>query len=561
MPTPTYVIGHRNPDADAICSAIAYAEFKKALGEPDYTAARCGNSNARIDAILARFNHPLPLYVPDVTPRLRDVMVTDIFSVTPEATCAEALDLMDQGDLRMLPVIRTDGSVEGTVSVFQLGKVFLPHLREPRRMRRVQARLSAIARSLSAKVHHIVDRDSVEELFVRVAAMDIESFGKLTAAEDIPSRQNVMIVGDRLDIQRKSIDDGVRLLVISGNQPVLPEIEELARAAGVSLMVSPWDSATTAWIIRAATAIETVVDRQFTAFDPDLSVTEARRKVAGSGASAFLVMGEDNHLAGLFSKSDLFRRSRTNLVLVDHNETSQAVPGADEVSILEIIDHHRLGPTATAQPILFINEPVGSTCTIVADLFRREGVDPTPELAGIMMSGIVSDTLLLQSPTTTAKDRSILAWLEARADIDTRSLANLIFSSGSIIRGRDPKAVIQSDYKLYDEAGLRFGVSQIEELGFANYREHSKVLGEALEQVRAKEDLFFCCLLVTDINTQNSLLLVRGDRDFIARIAYPHAEGEDAYDMPGIVSRKKQLIPYLTGLVRALRTEGGQRSA
>jgi manganese-dependent inorganic pyrophosphatase len=350
-------------------------------------------------------------------------------------------------------------------------------------------------------------------------------------------------------------------MVISGNQPILPEIAALALESGVSLMVSPWDSATTAWIIRAAAAIETVVERRFTAFSADLPVTEARRKVAGSASPIFLVLDENNRLAGLFSKTDLYRKSRTSLVLVDHNETSQAVPGADEVSILEIIDHHRLGPTATAQPILFINEPVGSTCTIVADLFRRDAIEPSPELAGIMMSGIVADTLMLQSPTATAKDRSVLSWLEARADIDARSLAQLIFSSGSVILGREPKEVIQSDYKLYAEDGLRFGVSQIEELGFANYREHSRALGDALDQIRAADDLFFCCMLVTDINTQNSLLLVRGDRDFIARISYPHAEGEDAYDMPGIVSRKKQLIPYLTGIVRAFRTEGSPRGA
>jgi manganese-dependent inorganic pyrophosphatase len=559
MASPTYVIGHRNPDADAICSAIAYAALKLARGEEGCVAARCGNSNDRIDAILQRFEHPLPLLLPDVTPRLRDVMTTDILSIAPEGTCAEALDLLDQRDLRMLPVVRADGTIEGTVSVFQLGKVFMPHLREPRRMRRVLARLSAIARSLSAVVHHMVDGDRIEELFVRVAAMDIDSFGRLTAAEDIPSGKNVMIVGDRLNIQRKSISNGVRLLVISGNQPVLPEIAELARAAGVSLMVSPWDSATTAWIIRAATAIETVVDKNYSAFNPDLPVTEARRKVASSSSAAFLVTGEDGKLAGLFSKTDLFRKSRMNLILVDHNETSQAVAGADEVSILEIIDHHRLGPTATQQPILFINEPVGSTCTIVADLFRRDGIDPSPGLAGIMMSGIVSDTLLLQSPTATPKDRSTLEWLAARAGVDARSLAQLIFSSGSVILGRDPRAVIESDYKLYEEDGLRFGVSQIEELGFANYRAHSRSLGDALEQVRAGSELFFCCLLVTDINTQNSLLLVRGDRDFIARISYPRAEGDDAYDMPGIVSRKKQLVPYLTGIVRTLRAEGAGR--
>jgi manganese-dependent inorganic pyrophosphatase len=252
----------------------------------------------------------------------------------------------------------------------------------------------------------------------------------------------------------------------------------------------------------------------------------------------------------------LLKPVRTQLVLVDHNELTQAVTGADHVTITEIIDHHRLAPLATPQPILFLNEPVGSTCTIIADLFRRDNLRPSPQIAGILMSGIIADTLHLNSPTSTEKDTLLLAWLSQIAGVDSRQLADEIFSSGSIILSSPPDNVIRSDYKIYDEDRVRFAVSQVEELGFGNFWKHSRQLAAALDQLCLTETLAFACLLVTDINTQNSLLVVKGSEDLIRRITYPAVEHDEIFDMPGIVSRKKQLIPYLTTVLHEMSAEG-----
>ena len=556
-PGSTFVIGHRNPDADAICSAIAYAAFKEARGEAGYVPARCGNSNARIDAILARFRQPLPLYLSDVTPRVRDLMVADVISIPQDATCAEALELIEGHDIRILPVVDSaTRRLTGTVSIFQLGGFFTPKVSEPRLMRQVRTRLSDIARSLKAKVLHLTDENAIEELYVRIGAMDIRSFGKFSDQENIPARQSVIVVGDRWDIQQRSIQIGVRLLVVTGSLPVDDEVVELARARGVSLIVSPYDSATTAWVIRTATTIERVIDRKFFSLDAETRISEVRRKVATSPAAAFMVLTDDGRLEGILTKTDILRPVATRLVLVDHNEMSQAVPGAGEVTITEIIDHHRLGALNTAQPILFINEPVGSTCTIVADLFRRDHLTPSPDLAGIMMAGIISDTLNLNSPTSTEKDAVLLRWLAGLAGVDPRELADTIFSSGSVILAHSPDKVVRSDFKVYLEEGVRFAVAQVEELGFGNFWAHAKALAAALEGLRGAEHLAFACLLVTDINSQNSLLLAKGDPEIIARISYPHVEQDEVFDLPGIVSRKKQLIPYLTGLLKEMQAEG-----
>ncbi len=554
--TPTYIIGHKNPDADAICSAIAYASLKEAKGEVGYVPARCGNSNARIDTILARFHQPLPVYLSDVTPRVRDVMVRDVVAICQSATCAEALELIDQHDVRILPVVTADHRVIGSVSIFQLGSFFVPHMREPREMRKVFSSLTHISRALKARIVHVERADVTEDLYVRVGAMDVKSFGKVSSGEGVPMEKTIIIVGDRRDIQLRSIELGVRALVVTGNLPIEDDIVQAAKAGGVSLMASPYDSATTAWVIRSATTLERLVDRKFASLSADIRLSDLRKKLATSTIAAYMVVNDEGKLLGILTKTDVLKPVKTRLVLVDHNEMSQAVSGADQVCIAEIIDHHRLGSLNTQQPILFINEPVGSTCTIIADLFRREGLVPSPDIAGIMMSGIISDTLHLNSPTTTEKDGVILSWLSKIASVDSRELANEIFSSGSVILGNPPDKVIRSDFKIYEEEGVRFAVSQIEELGFGNFWQHSRDLAKALQTLRDEESLLFACVLVTDINTQNSLLLVKGEEEFINRISYPSVQKDEIFEMPGIVSRKKQLIPYIGSILKEMHAYG-----
>ncbi len=553
---PTFVIGHRNPDADSICAAIGYAAYKEARGLYGDVPARAGNSNARIDAILQRFRQPLPVLLTDVTPRVRDVMVTGVFTIPQDATCAEALEIIDEHDVRTLPVLAPDQRVVGTVSIFQLGGFFVPKVRALREMRKVHTSLQHIVRALRARVENLPDPAREQELFVRVGAMDVKSFGKAAHSDGILPEQSIIIVGDRRDIQLRTIEMGVRLIVITGNLPVDEEIIRLARDKAVALVVSPYDTATSAWVVRSATKIERLIDRKFASVSPDLRLSEVRKKIASNNTPAFMVLGEDGRLQGILTRTDILRPARPRLVLVDHNEMTQAVAGAEEVTITEILDHHRLGSLSTQQPILFINDPVGSTCTIIAELFRRDGPSPSPEIAGVLMGGIISDTLNLQGPTTTEKDATLLAWLSRLAGVDARQLADLIFSSGSVILANPPEKVVRSDFKIYDEDGARFAVSQVEELGFGNFWNHAKGLANALDELCTQERLCFACLLITDINTQNSLLLFKGDPELTKRITYPAVEGEEIFDLPGIVSRKKQLIPYLGAVLRELANEG-----
>jgi manganese-dependent inorganic pyrophosphatase len=350
-------------------------------------------------------------------------------------------------------------------------------------------------------------------------------------------------------VHRRAIGMGVRLIIVTGGHRMKPDTLTLAKDAQVSVAYADTDSATTAWAVRAATLIGGLVQRDAPRFSPQEKLGVIRRRIIQSNALIYHVIDEDARLVGVFSKSDILKPVRTRLVLVDHNELSQAVDGANEVEIAEVVDHHRLGNPHTAQPILFLNRPLGSTCSIVADMFRTAGLTPSPQIAGLMMCGIISDTLLLQSPTTTPLDVSLLAWLTRIADADPRALADMIFNAGSVLSTLSPDAAVRADCKLYNEGDKRFSVAQVEELGFNNFWKCSDSLLEALERYRRENGLHFTCLLVTDIDTQGSLLLVRGDPDILQGITYSPKTPPFIFDLPGIVSRKKQLMPFLAGLL------------
>lgn len=556
MPGPIHILGHRNPDADAICSALGYADFKSRTEEGDFRAARCGHSNARIDAILDHFGVPLPSFLSDVTPRLRDQMASDVITVGPHDSCATALGLIDRHDVQLLPVVRPDRTLCGAISIFQLGQYFIPKSGGARDIRKVRTSLQLVIDALDATVLHLERADELQSLWVRVAAMDLGSFRRFQSTGEVPTRDTAIVVGDRTDIQEAALDLGVRMLVVTGGVEVEPRIVNRARDVGASIISSPHDTATTAWTIRTAARVDTVMGDPPAQFASHETVAQVRRRTGPLGPSVFMVTDESGRLEGVFTRRDLLRPSDTRIILVDHNELSQAVEGADQVQIVEVVDHHRLGDLRTEEPILFINRPLGSTCTIIADKYRAAGIRPSPRIAGVLMGGLVSDTLNLRSPTTTSVDREILGWLEELAGITGTELAELIFSSGSVLVGRSANEILALDRKEYDEGNRRFAISQVEELGLDRFWDRFEELSGALEEYRTSEDLDFALLMVTNVKSQDSLLVVEGAADLIGALAYPAVIEDKVFRLPGVVSRKKQLLPFITGILKRSQTEG-----
>ena len=537
------VIGHRNPDTDAICSAIGYAEFKRRTGLTEAVAARCGDTNDRIDFVLNTFGVPPPKFVADVSPKVSDVMQRRILSVRPEATASEALRLMDEKNLRILPVMDEALRCRGLISLFKLSKFLFPSAHNGRSSREVLATLNSLAKTLDGEVLVGIDPDREQDLILMIGAMSLESFA--ARLENYPPEKLCVVVGDRWDIQNIAIREGVRVLIVTGGIKVEPKTIDSAKKKNVSVITSPHDTATTAALCRAAVGVMHVVNEEFLCFRENAPLAAVREEATSSGYLVFPVLDTIGQTIGILSKTDFLKTVTRKLILVDHNELSQAVQGADEVEIIEIIDHHRIGSLSTQQPILFRNEPVGSTSTIVADCFFRHNVELPREIAGLLLAGLVSDTLNLTSPTTTPRDAEILKKLETLSQVNAREFTEKLFASGSLLTLKPAPQAVTTDCKEYREDGIAFSVAQIEEVGFDQFWKRKEELLAALESYREKCAYFFSALLVTDVATQCSLLLVVGNATFIKHIDYPRRE-QGIYELRDVVSRKKQLLPYLT---------------
>jgi manganese-dependent inorganic pyrophosphatase len=360
--------------------------------------------------------------------------------------------------------------------------------------------------------------------------------------------KTVLFVGDRSDIIGLAIGLGVRAIVLTSGLHLREDAVAAAQAAGVVLIESPLDTATSVLLSRSAIQARQLLDDSFLYFHPETPLEEARLKVATSSEFAFPVIDEDQKLVGILSKSDFLRPMPRQLILVDHNELAQAVNGAQDIPIIEILDHHRICTLTTDRPILFVNRPVGSTSTIVASFYQMARMEIPKPIAGLLMCGLISDTLNLTSPTTTAVDREIMNRLEAITGIRPADLASEIFSVGSPLQTMEPASALHVDLKQYEEHGRAFTVSQIEEVSFTRFFEVENSLREALRKHRESNGLFFAAALVTDVNEQNSILLVDGDASFISLIDYPEIS-TGMWRLDGIVSRKVQLLPYLSNLL------------
>ena len=541
----TIVIGHKNPDMDSICSAIGYAELKRLSGWNDVIAARCGATNARIDFAMHHFGVEAPVLLSDLSPRVSDVMQPKVVSVHADTPIYEAIQLIDRRRLRGLPVVDDHKCCVGLLSAFKVIHRLFPSREEASATRTVTASLADITRTVGGQLVCGELSTTEEDLFLLVGATGLDSFGPRITHYRNEGRRVVVFAGDRPHIQQIAIDLRVRAVVVTGGSPIEPEIEIAARAAKVPLISSPTDTATSVLMSRGAVRVGRMVETEFLSFRKDTLLTAARNEATDSNAFVFPVVDDHGALCGILSKSDFIKEIPRQLILVDHNELDQAVRGADQVPIIEILDHHRLGGFTSTTPMHFWNNPVGSTSTIVALCFQQAGIAIPKKIAGILLSGLISDTLNLTSPTTTPTDRRLRDELAIIARTDPDAYARQLFSVGSPLLTLTPEQAINADSKPYTEEGHRFMVAQIEELTFVHFPEQRDALLASLEAQRVQERLLFTALLVTDITTQSSMLLVRGDERFLMQIDYPVAHPPYIWQLDGVVSRKKQLLPYL----------------
>jgi manganese-dependent inorganic pyrophosphatase len=518
--------------------------LKRQTGHTDVLAARAGITNERIDFVLERFGVQPPVLINDLSPSVADVMQPKVISVRADTPIYDAIQLIEQKRLRGLPVVDDAGHCLGLLSAFKITHHLFPPRNEATSARQITASLADIVTTFGGSlVTGSLSAEPCDQLLL-VGAMQAETFGE--RLKRYRNERVLLFVGNRPQIHHLAIEVPVHAIIMTGGISVTEETRAAARAAGVTVISSPHDTATSVLLTRGAVRVEQMVDTSFTTFQPDTPLDQARRIAADSEAFVFPVVNDAGALVGILSKSDFLKEIPRQLILVDHNELSQAVRGADKVPIVEVLDHHKLGGFASNTPILFWNNPVGSTSTIVAMAYLHAGIEIPKPIAGLLMAGLISDTLNLTSPTATPTDRMILEQLSKRAECDPSRLAEQIFSVGSPLLTMSAEQAIGADCKDYHEGGQRFSVAQIEELSFAHFAEKADGLLEALERHRSRDGLLFAALLVTDITEQSSVLLVRGAEEFLQTIDYPQRAAW-MWELRGVVSRKKQLLPYLLG--------------
>lgn len=542
-----FVIGHKNPDTDAVCSAIGYAYFLRRSGLPDVEAACCGEINARTQFALTSAGMEQPRLLMDVRPTLGQIARRDVVTAREDEPLFTVYRRMLKNKVRALPVLARDGGLKGLISFARLMELVLPESDVDTGARLVETSLRRLGGVLDATFANEMDLERDDQLIVTVAAMSAEGFTR--RMKQFPAERTIVVAGDRPTIQEPAIDYGVRALVITGGYQLSGALLERARRKHVSVLLSPHDTATTTLLIRSAKIISSAVTTEYLSFPESAAVDKIAKELQAASQDIYPVVDDRGVMLGVFAKSDLVNPRRTKLILVDHNELAQAVAGAEQAEILEIIDHHRLGGGVISQePIRFINEPVGSTSTIVTKFLRHRDWIPPRNVAICLVAGMISDTLHLTSPTTTETDREMLAWLAAACDIDVPRFAENFFAAGSVLEVYSADDAVTMDCKDYREAGWQFAVAQIEELGLSHFDAKKDALRAALRKLVAERRLDFMALMVTDITTHFSLLMIEGDERVVAAVDYPERQ-TGLFEMDGVVSRKKQLLPHLARLL------------
>jgi manganese-dependent inorganic pyrophosphatase len=533
-----HVTGHRNPDTDSIAAAIGYAELR---GRQDpantYVPVRLGDLNSQTRWVLKRAGAAEPMFLPHIMLRVRDVMQQDFYAAGVDDPVREVGLTMAQDKLDVVPIVDHDGRLVGVMTERALARRYIRESREASSLVDTPTRISAIAAAVSGK--QIVGEDVTVAGRVWVFAMAADF------AESGIGEGDVVILGNREEAQRRMIERGTALMLISNGIAPSDEILKLARERGTAIIVSPLDSYVCGRMTTLAAPCRALMDTDpVTVRGNDLleDVTEDIKNVSYRAAVA---VDRNNHPIGLVTRSDLVRPTPREVLLVDHAEQGQSVPGIEQAHIVEILDHHHIGSIETRVPVRATFDPVGSTSTLVVERFRQAGEEPTQPTATVLLGAILSDTVILNSPTTTERDHEAVEFLEKFLDVDAEEFGREMFESGSDAADASVESLLGRDSKEYETSEGPMCIAQVETAG----RVLAGRLGELREALRAQHDRnghVLSALMVTDILEKHTQLLVAGD---VA--AAERAFGIDAHDgildLPGVMSRKKQVAPPLLG--------------
>lgn len=538
-----YVTGHKNPDSDSICAAYAYAEFKNKIGDVETVACRLGNPNQETQYILDYFNAEAPILLKTVKLKVEDLQFDNISPVSPEISLKTAWSIMRDKNIKTLPVADENDHLLGVLAVSNLTSCYMD-IWDNRILAKSNTTLDNIIDTLSAKVSYVNEKVTHFPGKIVVTAMQPDTMSGHIDEGDIA------IVGDREEAQAALIKLNISLMIVTGGYAPSEKIVSLAKEHGVTIIVTQHDSFTASRLIVQSIPVGYVmVKENIVSFTTDDLVDDIKGIMTETRFRSYPVLDQNGRVVGTVSRYHLISNHKKKVIQVDHNERGQSVDGLEDAEVLEIIDHHRVADIQTNNPIYFRNEPVGSTSTIVAKCFFESGIRPSRKAAGLLCGAIISDTLLFRSPTCTPQDQYICKKLAEIADINIEEFAKEMFKAGTSLKGKTVEQIFNSDFKPFTIEDTKVGIAQVNTMDIEGFMPLKEEMLNYMDQKAKEAGLDMVMLLLTDILNEGSEILVTGNKPEIVEKAFNVTLKDKGAFLPGVLSRKKQVVPPITNAI------------
>lgn len=535
------VIGHRNPDTDSICSAIAYAELKNKTSDLVCEPRRAGKMNQETEFVLKKFGVKPPRMCTDVNPKIRDVDYREMPGIPGSTSLRKAWEIMRDKQIDTLPVTSADNELEGVITVKDIATANMDVF-DTGILAKSQTTYRNILETLGGTMVVGREDDVCTTGHIRIGTATPEML------ENTVEKGDIVILTNRYESQLCAIEKEASLLILCNNAKVGRTIQRIAEETGVAIMTTPVDTYAAGKLISQCAPISYYMTRsdimKFTLVTPVADVTRVMAKVRHR---YFPILDEDGKYCGMVSRRNIINLQKRRIILVDHNEATQAVEGFDQAEILEIIDHHRIGSLETSGPVYFRNQPVGCTATIITQMYDENDMEIPPQIAGLLLAAILSDTLVFRSPTCTPLDEALAKRLAKIAGVDIDEFASEMFEAGEKLDGKTAEEVFLQDFKVFMCGDIRFGVAQGSYMTRKNLLAAEALLQPYLEEARNKQNVEDIYMLLTDVPKEESVVI--SDGRYASEVLSDGFETQPAEDgsftLPGVVSRKKQFIPAL----------------
>ena len=541
----TIVIGHKNPDTDSICSAICYANLKQITSGGEYVPGRAGHVNSETQFVLDYFGMAAPKETQTVKTQVKDIEIRETKGVAKNISLKKAWNLMQDAGVVTIPAVTEDNVLEGLITVGDITRSYM-NVYDSSILSKAYTQYTNIIETLEGAMLIGDEREYFKEGKVLIAAANPDMM------EYYIEKHDLVILGNRYESQLCAIEMEAGCIIVCEGAGVSMTIKKLAQERGCTVITTPYDTYTAARLINQSMPISFFMKTEnLITFDTDDYIDDIKEVMASKRHRDFPILDKNGKYKGMISRRNLLGARGKNVILVDHNERSQAVDGMENANILEIIDHHRLGTVETMGPVFFRNQPLGCTATIIYQMYKEAGVTIENKIAGLLCSAIISDTLLFRSPTCTPVDKDAAMKLAAIAGIDVEQLANKMFAAGSKLKGKSDAEIFYQDFKRFTAGKIAFGVGQITSLNAGELNELKSRMLTYMDRAREDEKVDMMFFMLTNILTESTELICdgQGAKQLAGEAFHLGDEEMDKEEhivsLPGVVSRKKQLVPGL----------------